>query len=139
MEMASSPFKTRGAVRLRRTALLSFCALLAASAARLGAQSAADTGQVVPSKTIADSMHAPTLTALFLPPLPLPPRVHGLQIIAEFDVDTSGKVLSFKFTPTPDAQYNRRLEKAMKAIRFRPGTTMGGVPIRATARLTFIL
>jgi hypothetical protein len=64
--------------------------------------------------------------------------VHGLQIIAEFDVDSTGKVLSFKFTPTADAKYNRRLEKAFKAIRFRSGT-MSGRPVRATARLTFWL
>jgi len=85
------------------------------------------------------AIHAPMMTELFIPPLPLPSGVRGSQILAEFDVSEDGKVLSFKFTPTKDRGYNRRLEEVLKSFRFRPGTTMQGVPVRAKAQITLTL
>lgn len=84
-------------------------------------------------------IHAPTMTELFIPPLPLPSSVKGSEILAEFDVDSTGKVISYTFTPTRDRSYNRKLDEVLKGFKFRPGTTMQGVPVRAKAQMTLSL
>jgi hypothetical protein len=81
--------------------------------------------------------HSPTAIAFFLPPLPQPASVRGFQFIAEFDVDSTGRVLDFKFTPTPDGDYNRRLETVLRATRFRPGTRPDGTPLRMKAQIIY--
>lgn len=81
--------------------------------------------------------YPPQPTAMFIPPLPAPGKVHGFQLIAQFDVDTTGKVLKWSFTPTPDGGYNRELEQVLKSLRFRPGTKPDGTPIRMIAQITY--
>jgi hypothetical protein len=76
-------------------------------------------------------------TELLIPPLPAPDNVHGAKILAEFDVDASGKVLKFQFTPTRNGAYNRRVNDVLKGLKFKPGTTLEGVPIRTTCQITY--
>jgi hypothetical protein len=73
----------------------------------------------------------------FLPPLPAPKSVRGFHFIAEFDVDSTGRVLDMKFTPTRDGDYNRRLAEVLRAVRFRPGTRPDGTPIRMKAQVGY--
>jgi protein TonB len=80
--------------------------------------------------------YPPEPTAFFLPPLPQPASVRGFQLVAEFDVDSTGRVLDMKFTPTPDGDYNRRLATVLRATRFRPGTRRDGTPLRMKAQIT---
>lgn len=84
-------------------------------------------------------IHAPTLTELFIPPFPLPSSVKGSEILAEFDVDSTGRVISYTFTPTKDRGYNKKLDEVLKAFKFRPGTTLQGVPVRAKTQMTLSL
>lgn len=79
--------------------------------------------------------YPPTAIELFIPPMPIPGGVRGSHIIAEFDVDVSGRVLSFDFTPTRDRDYNSRLREVFKGFRFRPGTRPDGTPIRMKAQI----
>lgn len=81
--------------------------------------------------------YPPTPTELFIPPLPMPDKVRGFHLVAEYDVDSTGKVVDFKFTPTRDGGYNRRLEEVLKSFKFRPGTTPAGVPIRMKAQIIY--
>jgi hypothetical protein len=81
--------------------------------------------------------YPPTPTELFIPPLPMPDRVRGFHLIAEYDVDETGKVVDFKFTPTRDGGYNRRLEEVLKSFKFRPGTKPDGTPIRMKAQIVY--
>jgi hypothetical protein len=81
--------------------------------------------------------YSPMPIAFFLPPLPQPASVRGFQFIAEFDVDSTGRVLDFKFTPTPDGDYNRRLATVLRATRFRPGTRPDGTPLRMKAQISY--
>jgi protein TonB len=83
--------------------------------------------------------YPPTAIEVFIPPLPVPDKVHGFHLIAEFEVDETGKVVdgSFKFTPTPDRGYNRRLDDVLKNTKFRPGTTPDGKPIRMKAQIIY--
>jgi protein TonB len=81
--------------------------------------------------------YPPTPTELFIPPLPMPDRVRGFHLIAEYDVDSTGKVMGFTFTPTRDGGYNRRLEEVLKSFKFRPGTTPDGRPIRMKAQIIY--
>lgn len=81
--------------------------------------------------------YPPSTTELFLPPLPYPDKVRGFHLVAEFDVDSTGKVLNYTFTPTRDGGYNRRLEDVLKNTKFRPGTTPDGRPIRMKAQITY--
>src|SRR5262245_8989367 len=81
--------------------------------------------------------YPPTPTKLFIPPLPIPDGVRGFHLIAEYEVDETGKVVDFKFTPTRDAAYNRRLEGMLKSLTFRPGTKPDGTPIRTRAQVVY--
>jgi hypothetical protein len=79
----------------------------------------------------------PVPIEFFLPPLPAPSSVRGLHFIAEFDVDSTGRVLDFKFTPTRDGDYNKRIAGILRSMRFRPGTRPDGSPLRMTAQVGY--
>jgi hypothetical protein len=76
---------------------------------------------------------------MLIPPLPAPGNVKGSQVLAEFDVDERGKVLKYKFTPTRNGDYNRKLDAVLKGMRFQAGTTLQGVPIRTSCQMTIYL
>lgn len=79
--------------------------------------------------------YPPTPIEMFIPPLPVPQSVKGFHLIAEFDVDERGRVLSMTFTETRDRGYNRRLEDVLRGFRFRPGTRPDGTPVRMKAQV----
>jgi hypothetical protein len=81
--------------------------------------------------------YPPTPTEMFLPPLPAPSNVRGFRLLAEFDVDSTGRVLDFTFTETRNGGYNRQLRDVLRAIRFRPGTRPDGTPVRMKAQLEY--
>ena len=83
--------------------------------------------------------YPPRVMELFIPPMPVPDRARRSHIIAEFDVDSTGRVLSFDFTPTKDGDYNKRLSEVFRGFRFRAGTTPDGRPLRMKAQLTIEL
>lgn len=74
--------------------------------------------------------YPPQTLEMFIPPMPIPPSVRGFKVVAQFDVDEKGRVLSITFTPTPDRGYNRRLRAVFETFRFRPGTKPDGTPVR---------
>jgi hypothetical protein len=81
--------------------------------------------------------YPPSPTELFIPPLPMPDKVRGFHLIAEYDVDETGKVLDFHFTPTRDGGYNKRLDEVLRSFKFRPGTKPDGTPIRMKAQIIY--
>lgn len=83
--------------------------------------------------------YPPTPIEIFIPPMPVPNSVRGFHLIAEFDVDETGKVRGMEFTPTPDRGYNRRLRDVLGTFRFRPGTRPDGTPIRMKAQIAIDL
>lgn len=76
--------------------------------------------------------HPPQPVAFFIPPLPQPENIRGFTMIANFDVDSTGRVLDFKFTQTPNRDYNRSIADVLRQMRFRPGTRPDGTPVRMT-------
>lgn len=74
--------------------------------------------------------YPPTLQEMPIPPLPVPDKAHGAHVIAEFDVDSTGRVLSYDFSRTKDGGYNKKLEDVFRHYRFTPGTTPDGKPLR---------
>ena len=81
--------------------------------------------------------YPPSPTELFIPPLPMPDKVRGFHLVAEYDIDETGKVVTFTFTPTRDGGYNKRLEEVLKSFKFRPGTKPDGTPIRMKAQIVY--
>lgn len=81
------------------------------------------------------SHYPPQPIEVFLPPYPIPGDVKGFHLVAEFDVDSTGRVLSMDFTPTPDRGYNRRLGDVFRSFKFRPGTMPDGTPLRMKAQI----
>ncbi len=81
--------------------------------------------------------YAPAPIEVFIPPLPMPAKVRGFHLVAEYDIDSTGKVLDFNFTHTPDGGYNKRLEEVLKSFKFRPGTTPDGRPIRMKTQIIY--
>lgn len=82
--------------------------------------------------------YPPAPIELFLPPMPIPGKAKG-EIVVQFDVDSTGRVLDIQFTKTRDGGYNRKLEEAFRAVRFRPGTDSHGMPVRAKYEVTYTL
>ena len=78
----------------------------------------------------AQANYPPSPKELFLPPLPAPPSVRGTKTLAEFDIDSTGKVLDVHFEETRDGDYNRRLFAVLRQMKFRPGTRPDGTPLR---------
>ena len=81
--------------------------------------------------------YPPQPVEFFLPPMPPPASVRGTRFIAEFDVDSTGKVLDFKFSETRDGDYNRRIASVLRSMRFRPGTRPDGSPLRMKAQVGY--
>jgi periplasmic protein TonB len=79
----------------------------------------------------------PVPIEFFLPPLPAPSSVRGLHFIAEFDVDSTGRVIAFDFTRTRDGDYNKRIESVLRQMRFRPGVRPDGSPLRMKAQVGY--
>jgi periplasmic protein TonB len=86
-----------------------------------------------------EANYPPSPVDMYLPPIPVPDRLRGVRVIAEFDVDETGRVVSFKFTETQDGGYNKRLREVLRSIRFRPGSRPDGTPIRMKAQIEYIL
>lgn len=81
--------------------------------------------------------YPPEPIEFFLPPLPQPNNVRGFHLVAEFDVDETGRVRNFDFTPTRNGDYNRHLQEVLRSMRFRPGHTPDGTPIRMKTQITY--
>jgi hypothetical protein len=62
----------------------------------------------------------------------------GYHLIAWFDVDEKGAAKLLSFNPSPDGGYNRRLREVLLALKFRPGVTPTGTPVRDTVDIHFI-
>lgn len=83
--------------------------------------------------------YAPALIETFLPPSGVSKRDKGKTVVAVFDVDSTGKVLSVEFTQVSDGGYNRKLREAFEAFRFRPAVRPDGTPIRAKTSFEYVL
>jgi periplasmic protein TonB len=70
-------------------------------------------------------------------PTPIPAKIRGFKVIANFDVDERGKLVKFEFTPSKDGGYNRKLNDLFKTFRFRAGSTLEGVPKRTTCQIAY--
>ena len=81
--------------------------------------------------------YPPQPIEFFLPPMPPPASVKGTHFIAEFDVDSTGRVLHFDFSETRDGDYNRRIASVLRTMRFRPGTRPDGTPVRMKAQVGY--
>ena len=81
--------------------------------------------------------YPPTPQEFYLPPLPAPSKLKGFRLLATFDVDERGRVLSIDFTRSPDRKYNEKLEESLRNLRFRPGTTPAGTPVRMKAQISY--
>jgi hypothetical protein len=81
--------------------------------------------------------YPPQPIEFFLPPLPAPDKVRGFHLVAEFDVDETGRVRGFDFTPTKDGDYNKRLAEVLRNMRYRAGTRPDGTPIRMKAQIGY--
>lgn len=83
------------------------------------------------------TVYPPTPTELFIPPMPPPSKIKGFELIAQFDVDSTGKVIDFEFTQTKDGAYNKKLKDILGSVRFRPGVNERGVPVRAKTQIVY--
>ena len=81
--------------------------------------------------------YPPEPIEFFLPPLPPPNSVRGFHLVAEFDVDETGRVRDFDFTPTRDGGYNKHLQEILRSMRFRAGHTPDGTPIRMKTQIVY--
>ena len=81
--------------------------------------------------------YSPKVINLNLPPLPPPKSVQGWKMIANFDVDSTGRVIDFQVNTSPDRSFDRQLAAILRTYRFRPGTSPDGRPLRMIAQISF--
>ena len=86
-----------------------------------------------------DSIYPPQPIEVFIPPTPIPSKIKPYTLVAQFDVDSTGKVLNVDFNETRDGGYNKKLRAQLARIRFRPAVKRDGRPVRATVPLTYTL
>ena len=87
-----------------------------------------------------DANDPPQPINVFIPPQPVPSKIRPYKLVVEFDVDSTGRVLSVEFNETPDGGYNRKLKRMFSEMRFRPGIRRAdGSPIRSKGQITFSL
>jgi hypothetical protein len=84
-----------------------------------------------------DSIYPPQLIETFVPPIPYPSSIRGSVVVAQFDVDSTGKVLNLDLSPTRDGGYNKKLRAKLSGVRFRPAVNRDGRPVRATVQLSY--
>ena len=85
----------------------------------------------------ADSVYPPTMVETFLPPYPVPAKIRPFELVASFDVDSTGRVLAIEFNETGDRGYNRKLRETLSRVRFRPAVRADGTPIRTRYQLRY--
>ena len=84
------------------------------------------------------AIYPPTPTQVFIPPVPAPEKIKPYSIVAVFEVDERGNVVSFTFNKSKDGGYNRRLEQMLREVRFRPAVrAVDGVPVPAKAVINY--
>lgn len=79
-----------------------------------------------------EEVYAPSVLAIGILPIPVPPRVRPYRLAATFEVDSTGEARLIDFNPSKDAAYNRRVREMLMALRFRPAVTKAGRPVKAT-------
>jgi hypothetical protein len=84
-------------------------------------------------------IYPPTPDFLTIPPMPKPRKVIGQVVQLKFQVDSTGGVIAFDFTPTSDSDYNRRIREQFKEVKFRPAVRWDGQPVVGVAMLTLRL
>lgn len=85
------------------------------------------------------SIYPPSPIETILPPLPVPGRIKGTEVVAVFDIDVTGRVLSVTFNPTRDRRYNEELRERLQRYRFRPAVLGDGTPVRAKVPIAITL
>jgi protein TonB len=86
-----------------------------------------------------DAYYPPQPISTPMPPMPIPRNLRGMTVSAEFDVDSTGRVLRWDFKETPDGAYNRKLKKLFSDLRFHPGVRPDGRPVRSKGQVAFML
>ena len=87
-----------------------------------------------------DANDPPMPINVLMPPQPVPSKIKPYRLVVEFDVDSTGRVLSVEFNETPDGGYNKKLKRMFSEIKFRPGVRRpDGSPIRSKTQIIFTL
>jgi protein TonB len=77
-------------------------------------------------------IYPPTPDQMVIPPIPIPERVRGRLIVAKFDIDERGRIVSIDFNSSGDRGYDRKLRERLESFRFRPAVRAdNGTPVRA--------
>src|SRR5215208_970936 len=63
------------------------------------------------------TIYPPIPIAAFMAPFPIPERIKPYHMVAVFDVDEKGNVVSVEFNPSRDGSYNKRLKAQLAEFR----------------------
>jgi protein TonB len=81
------------------------------------------------------AVYPPTVTQLVILPLPPPSRDRGYEMVAWFDVDSTGRARLINWNPPKDPNYARKVEETLRGYRFRPAVRLDGTPVRDTVAI----
>jgi len=89
---------------------------------------------------LGDTLNLPYSMSMLIPPQPVPKELKRRTIGVDFEIDSTGEVLSVNFEPTSNGGYNKLIRERAKQFRFRPATRRAdGRPVRAIFHIDWIL
>jgi len=78
------------------------------------------------------TVYPPTVTQLVILPMPVPGKVKPYELVAYFDVDSTGHATLLQWNEPKDAGYAKKVLETLKGWRFRPAVRLDGTPVRDT-------
>jgi protein TonB len=82
------------------------------------------------------TVYPPSVTTLVILPIPVPSKARPYSMTACFDVDSTAKATLIDFTPSKDANYNRKVRESLLGYKFRAAVRLDGTPVRDTVCVT---
>lgn len=77
-----------------------------------------------------EAKYRPQPITMLMPPFPVPSSMHGTSVTSAFEIDERGRITELRMTRAKDADYGQRLASVWRRMKFRPGTTPDGNPIK---------
>jgi hypothetical protein len=68
-------------------------------------------------------------------PVPAPSKVKPYEMVAWFDVDSTGKATLLDWNPPRDDNYAKRVKATLNGYRFRAAVRADGTPVRDTVAI----
>jgi hypothetical protein len=82
-----------------------------------------------------ETKYRPQPITMLMPPFPVPQSMRGTSVTSAFEVDERGRITELRMTRAKDPDYGQRLARVWRSMKFRPGKTPDGTPVKGCFQL----